>query len=68
MRDDEAHAGRVQPPPTAQTFFFGLSGWPDHPQRPGGGFGHPHTADMGWLATPISSPTFYFYFYFYFYF
>jgi hypothetical protein len=39
--------GVVRPPPTAQThfvfFFFSwwLSGWPDHPQRPGGGFSHP---------------------------
>jgi hypothetical protein len=46
------------PKPIAQSlfffffFFFGLSGWPDHPQRPGGGFSHPHTAGMGWPATP----------------
>jgi hypothetical protein len=33
-------------------FFFCLSGWPNHPQRPGGGFGRPHTAGMGWPATP----------------
>jgi hypothetical protein len=33
-------------------FFFGLLGWLSHPQRPGGGFGHPHTAGMGWPATP----------------
>jgi hypothetical protein len=33
-------------------FFFGLSGWPNHPQRPGDGFSRPHTAGMGWPATP----------------
>jgi hypothetical protein len=28
-------------------------GWPDHPQWPGGGFGHPLSSHMGWLeATP----------------
>jgi hypothetical protein len=45
-------------------FFFGLSGWPDHPWPPRkawGGFGHPYTAGsatlwpkMGWSSQPIS--------------
>jgi hypothetical protein len=37
-------------------FFFSwwLSGWPDHPQRPGGGFGHPIPAVWGGRSHPLA--------------
>jgi hypothetical protein len=50
--------GVVRPPPTAQTHFIflggGLSGWPDYPQRPGGGFGHPIRLVWGGRSHPLA--------------
>jgi hypothetical protein len=45
------------PPPKSQTHFFSFFFfWPfgvaGPPPKARGGFGHPHTAGMGWPATP----------------
>jgi hypothetical protein len=54
--------GVVRPPPKGQNpffvyflfnlFIFGFRGWPDHPQGPGGGFGHPKLAFWGGQIHP----------------
>jgi hypothetical protein len=43
-------------------FFLGPFGVAGPPPKAWGGFGHPHTAGMGWPATPIS-PFFFFFFF-----
>jgi hypothetical protein len=70
----QTHLRVVRPPPTAQTHFFFFSwwlpGWPDHPQRPGGGRSHP-LGKKGWSGHPnfgqgggSSHPRFPFFFFF----
>jgi hypothetical protein len=44
--------GLTIPNPKPIFFVFGLSGWPDHPQRPGVASATPIRAGMGWPATP----------------
>jgi hypothetical protein len=81
-----AKNGVVRPPPKSQTifrffFFFGLSGWPDHPQRPGvasatpiwpyGGWPYGVAEATPWLRPPgffgqgVASATRFFFFFFF---
>jgi hypothetical protein len=54
-----------EPKPIARSFFFfGLLGWPDHPQRPGGWLRPPHTGCRGGSNHPDFLLLFFLFFYF----
>jgi hypothetical protein len=60
--------GVVRPPPKSQThffcfffFFFWPFGVAGPPPKAWGGFGHPHTAGMGWPKPPRFLPFFFFF-------
>jgi hypothetical protein len=49
-------SGHPQRPKPFFFFFFGLSGWPDHPQRPGVASATPIPAVWGWPKPPPYRP------------
>jgi hypothetical protein len=66
VRSHPQALGVVRPPPKSQThffrffFFFGLSGWPDHPQRPGVASATPIRPVWGGRSHPAISSSFFF--------